>query len=152
MFNPTPTKQLKYLDSFIKQSLELRTGGSWFHSFVFMYMLCYISIMFKIMSLFDMCCVPFICSLWPTLILVQTFANKVIFIKFMIMYSTLYRCVRGKGNYTKNYITATNIQICKYKCRNILLLEEYHDLILVFPQIMFKLYLWQKTFFTVNII
>ena len=61
ILNPTNIKQVKSLSSFIKQSLELRTGDTWFHLF------------YCVLNLF-ICCTLYVyvlltiqCSHWPWL-------------------------------------------------------------------------------------
>jgi hypothetical protein len=61
ILNPTNIKQVKSLGCFIKQSLELRTGGTWFHLF------------YCVLNLF-ICCTMHVyvlltiqCSHWPWL-------------------------------------------------------------------------------------
>jgi hypothetical protein len=61
ILSPTNIKQMKSLGSFIKQSLELKTGGTWFHLF------------YCVLNLF-ICCTLYVyvlltiqCSHWPWL-------------------------------------------------------------------------------------
>jgi hypothetical protein len=90
ILNPTNINQVKSLGSFIKQSMERRTWGTWFHLF---YCVLNLFIMLYIVCL---CIVDY--SMYPlTLIRVEIVLNKVIIINITLVLS-----VEPSGEFRKN--------------------------------------------------